>query len=156
MYICVQRWISIRLTVNLTQFNIYCNGKFGYLVHVHMNIGLLLNNARKCIITCMIMLEMSCLLLMVKYHYTLRCQWHYHIEIEWIYGLDILFSCMRLFKLYFNHSNIGNASKMFCDIFEMQCRIFSLTYTIQKIYAFTCTLHVRLIFFYSWWLYAIN
>lgn len=36
---------------------------------------------------------------------------------------------------------------MFCDIFEMQCRIFSLTYTIQKIYAFTCTLHVRLIFF---------
>lgn len=132
MYICEQRWISIRLTVNLTQFNIYCNGKFGYLVHVHMNIGLLLNNARKCIITCMIMLEMSCLLLMVKYHYTLRCQWHYHIEIEWIYGLDILFSCMRLFTLYFNHSNIGNASKMCCDIFEMQCRIFSLTYAIQK------------------------
>lgn len=57
------------------------------------------------------------------------------------------FSYMRFFKLYFNHSNIGNASKMFCDIFEMQCRIFSLTYTIQKIYAFTCTLHVRLVFF---------
>lgn len=112
-----------------------------------MNIGLLLNNARKCIITCMIRLEMSCLLLMVQYQYTLRCQWHYHLEIEWIYGLDLFFSYMRLFKLYFNHSNIGNASKMFCDIFEMQCRIFSLTYTIQKIYAFTCTLHVRLIFF---------
>lgn len=58
------------------------------------------------------------------------------------------FSYIRFFKLYFNHSNIGNASKMFCDIFKMQCRIFSLTYAIQKIHAFTCTLHVRLVFFF--------
>lgn len=58
------------------------------------------------------------------------------------------FSYMRFFKLYFNHSNIENASKMFCDIFKMQCRIFSLTYAIQKIHAFTCTLHVRLVVFF--------